>query len=65
MISPGGWKERHKDEDVVPPKKPLSKRVLLEMYAGKRQIQKLKYALTMPTRDFRQFELWVNDWMAQ
>jgi hypothetical protein len=67
-ISPHTWKERAvgTNEDHHPAgKKPLSARVQLEMYAGKRQGQKIRHVATMPAVDYDKFCKWVNDWATQ
>ena len=66
MISPNGWKQRTvgTTEDHHPAgKKPLSRQVRLEMYVGKRQGQKIRYAATMPAADHDRFCDWVDDWI--
>jgi hypothetical protein len=65
MISPGGWKERRWNEDVVPPKKPLSKKTYQEMYMGRRLGMITKYSETMPWADYEKFRDWTQDWMTQ
>lgn len=62
-ISPNGWKQVCKDEDVVPPKKPLSKKTLQEMYAGRRRLQIVRYQETMPYTDFDKFYQWVTNFL--
>lgn len=65
MISPGGWKEICKEMDRVAPRRPFSKKVQQEMYAGRRQLQTNQYQTTMPAKDFDGFCKWVKDWMTQ
>ncbi len=63
MISPGGWKERHKADDTVV-KRPLSAKTKLEMYVGRRRLQLNHYEATMPREDYAKFYQWVQAWAA-
>jgi hypothetical protein len=61
MISPGGWKERHKDEDVVPPKKPLPYHTRAEMVVGR--MTAAKAALRLSHEEYEKFVRWKADWI--
>lgn len=62
-ISPGSWKEVHADEDKHVPGPKLSRKTMSEMYAGRRQGQKIMFASTMSRAEHVKFCGWVDSWI--
>ena len=63
-ISPNGWKEVYKDQDVTPTPR-YSLRTKREMYLGSRSAMLLQASEKMPTEQYSALLNWVYAWLNQ